>query len=170
MATAIVCALAATALAPWAAQAETRKFGDPAGDSGEATDIRRVVVRYEHRLRITVRYPGDTLEGSSRVHYWIDTRRRNPGPEYFVEVLPNTELGDLLRVDTWSTADGEAVDCPSLRAYADIFAEKPRTWVSMRPRCVGAPGTVRVAVVTRDGASRDWVERRRTFTAAVHRF
>jgi hypothetical protein len=62
------------------------------------------------------------------------------------------------------------VDCPPLRAYADIFADKPRTWVSMRPNCVGAPGKVRVAVVTRDGASRDWVERRRKFTAPVHRF
>lgn len=168
-AAAIVAALAATMWAPGAAQAETRAFRDPAVDSGQATDLRRVIVKYEHRLRITATYPGDTLEGSV-VRYWIDTRRRDPGPEYFVEVRPNSELGDLQRVDTWSTTGGEAVECPSLRAHADIFAEKPRTWLRVGARCLGSPGKVRVAVQTRDGASRDWVESRRTFTAAVHRF
>lgn len=151
------------------AQASTRTFTDPSGDSGQATDIRTVRVKYAKRLTVVVTYPGSSLVGS-RIHYFIDTARKNPGPEYALTVVPNSEISPLVKVSGFRDHRGEPVVCRGLRASADISSTRPRTSMSVPAKCITSPGKVRVAVRTKAAGGSDWARARRTFLGSVDRF
>lgn len=151
--------LALTIPAPSATAAE-RTFRDPAGDSGAATDIRRVDVSYTGKaLRVVIRYPGSTLRDSfPRV--WIDSRRKDKGPEFRASAIPNSEDFGMRRTENFNRPDsGAYVTCPRFRVFADGNpGAPPRSRFVIPARCIGDPSKVRVAVemVSLDDASSDW--------------
>jgi hypothetical protein len=153
------------------AHAAVGHFTDPSGDSGAATDIKRVDVGYGKRLTVIVRYPGSDLQGSI-LRYYLDTDRGNFGPEYLATVIPNSDIFGITKVENWKHPNqGTPVSCPGFRAFADAFNDgPPRTWVKIPPRCIGAPDAIRVAVRTKHGASSDWARAPRTFLPSVDRF
>lgn len=134
--------LASLAMVP-AAHADTRTFADRAGDTGARADITTVrVSNGAHRVKVAIR-PGRVAGGDS-FRFWLDTRPKNAGPEYKVEVVANSDNFGLLRVGAFGQ-QGTPVSCAGLRATADQYAPD---WVSISvPRsCLGNPGKVRVAV------------------------
>jgi hypothetical protein len=152
------------------AHADTRRFSDRAGDSGLPADLTTVrVSNGAEVLKVAVR-PGRVQSGDEFT-FWLDTRPKNPGPEYEVGLLPNSDGFGMLRVDAFGD-QGTPVRCDDLRGTADIFAP---AWVSIVvPRsCVRRPGKVRVAVQARyaDGNRGvvDWAPARRTFFGWVAR-
>jgi hypothetical protein len=159
-------AVACVVSVPTTASAATKTFDDPAGDSGSATDIRTVTVTYEARLKVVATYPDSTLKGSF-LRYWLNTAPKNPGPEYLVTVVPNSDSFGISKIKRFGQIHGQAVDCAGFRAKADIFSEKPRTWIRIPARCLGEPGRIAVAVQTRHGKQSDWVKAPQTFLAFV---
>lgn len=152
------------------AEADTRRFSDRAGDTSLPTDITTVrVSNGAELLEVAVR-PGRVKFGDS-FSYWLDTRAKNPGPEYKVGVVPNSDAFGLLRVGAFGQR-GTPVPCEGLRATADVFAPE---WISISvPRsCLRDPGKVRVAVKARytDGGTSvvDWAPAKRTFFGWVAR-
>ena len=141
------------------AWAQTRSFSDAAGDSGRAPDIRTVDVSYAKALRIQAHHVGPKLSVTTSVTYWLDTRRRDKGPEYRAFAVPNSDSFGLLRVEGWKSK-GTPVKCRGLRMRADIF-DQTRTLTLRAPgRCIGDPPRVRVAVRVlkhgKGGPWRDW--------------
>lgn len=152
------------------ASADIRRFTDRAGDTGLPADITTVRVDNGAEL-VTVRVRPGRVEFDDQFTFWLDTRPRNPGPEYRVGVQPNSDAFGMTRVDTFAD-QGTPVRCDELRATADHFSPG---WVSISvPRsCLRNPGKVRVAVRARytDGATSvvDWAPARRTFFGWVAR-
>lgn len=153
------------------ASAEVQIFDDAKGDSGNATDIRSTFIDYGKQLIVVVHYPGSSLEGSI-LRYYLDTDRSDAGPEYLATVIPNSDGYGLAAVDNWKKPNqGTPVDCPRLRAHADALNGGPkRTNIRIPAGCIDAPDAVRVAVVTKDGASADWARDTRRFLPSVPRF
>jgi len=153
------------------AQAAEKSFRDPSGDSGRATDISRVDVKYDDkRLRVTARYPGSELTGS-RVRYWLDTDRSDKGPEIFIDIIPNSDGLFMAEVEGWKKPfRGDPIECRGFRAWADGLNDAPkRTWMKVPSSCIDSPKKVRVAVQTKRGSSSDWVKDVNTFLPAVKR-
>ena len=150
------------------AVADTRAVDDPVGDS-TFVDISRV--RVVHRDAVTVRVRSAVpLAAGQRYSFWIDAGR-GPGPNYHVAFYANSDFDDALGlVRSFSDRPSRTVPCPGLRARADIFADQP---VSIRVprRCLGDPGTVRVAVRFKDETTGtvDWAPGRRMFGPWVRR-
>jgi hypothetical protein len=157
-------ALVASLSALQPANAETRRFRDQAGDTGLSADITTVRVSNGPDLVEVAIRPG-RVEFGDHFTFWLDTRPKNPGPEYKVGVLPNSDAFGMTRVGAFGQR-GTPVPCDDLRATADHFAP---AWVSISvPRsCLGDPGKVRVAVKARyvdgDAGIVDWAPARRTF-------
>ena len=163
-------ALLASLTALPSAEADVRRFRDAAGDTGLPADL--TTVRVDNGA--------DTVEVKARpgrvgfedlFTFWLDTRPKNPGPEYKVVVVPNSDSFGLLRVDAFGQ-QGTPVPCDGLRATADNFTPE---WVSTSvPRsCLRHPGKVRVAVKARytdgDTSVVDWAPAKRTFFGWVAR-
>ena len=160
--------------------AGTATVPDAAGDSGEGVDLLRLLVRHAEpsaprRLAMRVRHaglPGFDTRTFTTVTFWIDTDRADRGPEFVADVVPNTGGLQLHSVKGWRRGGDTAVPCPTLRARADVFTDKP---VSLKvPRtCLGEPRGARVAVLgvgeTPRGevVGRDWVGGRRHWSPWV---
>jgi hypothetical protein len=152
------------------AHADTRRFSDRAGDTSLPADITTVrVSNGAERLTIAIR-PG-RVELGDDFTFWLDTRAKNPGPEYKVGVVPNSDAFGLVRVDAFGER-GTPVPCEGLRATADAFTPE---WVSTSvPRsCLHDFGRVRVAVKARyangDTSVVDWAPAKRKFFGWVAR-
>lgn len=147
----------------------TRTFYDKAGDTGVRADITKVRVTNGENIKVAVR-PG-RLKIGDYFRFWLDTRPKNAGPEYLVEVYPNSDGFGLARVDAFGDKP-RPVRCDGLRATADIYAPD---WVSISvPRsCLRDPGKVRVAVrgsyQYSGGRIVDWAPAKRQFFAWVAR-
>ena len=150
------------------AMADTAVFEDPVGDS-TFVDISQV--RVAHRDSVTVRVRSDVALAAGQLYvFWIDAGRGRR-PDYRVAFRANSDFDGRLRlVNSFKDRRPRYIECPGMRARADIFADKP---VSIRipRRCLENPEAVRVAVQFKDqitGAV-DWAVDRRTFGPRVER-
>lgn len=166
----VAVALLASLSALPSAEADTRRFRDAAGDTGLPADLTTVrVSNGPDTVKITAR-PG-RVEFEDLFVYWLDTRPKNPGPEYKVVVVPNSDAFGLLRVGAFGER-GTPVTCDGLRATADHFTPD-RVSTSVPRSCLRNPGKVRVAVKARytdgDASVVDWAPARRSFYGWVAR-
>lgn len=149
------------------ADAGTRTYTDPSGDT-RSLDLTTVSIRYGARLFIKADHNGwPTYRNTGyNLTYFIDTKFRNAGPEFYALIIPNSDGLLLYKTDNWGKGTS-VVNCPRLRAFADMFNGEEPVWVSIPGRCIGAPARVRVAV--RSQAERpfvtyaDWVAGKRQF-------
>ncbi|MGF9759114.1 hypothetical protein AAII07_28335 [Microvirga sp. 0TCS3.31] len=159
---------AALAMATGTAHAGTGAFDDPVGDS-TSVDITQVRVVHRNAVKVSVRSSVPLAAGQVYA-FWIDTGR-GPRPTFHVSFRANSDFDDSLAVvRSFGTRPMREVDCPGMRAHADMFDDEP---VSLRVprRCIGDPRRVRVAVKFADETtgSVDWAPGRRTFTPWVAR-
>jgi hypothetical protein len=150
------------------AHAGTGAFDDPVGDS-TSVDISQVRVVHRNAVKVSVRCALPLAAGQVYA-FWIDTGR-GPRPTFHVSFRANSDFDDSLAVvRSFGTRPARVVDCPGMRAHADMFDDEP---VSLRVprRCIGDPRRVRVAVKFDDetSGSVDWAPGRRTFTPWVVR-
>jgi hypothetical protein len=150
------------------ASAATRTFTDP--DDSDTIDIRAVRVAYANWMRVRVKHDGP-IEAGQVYAFWIDTRRRNPGPEYYTSFRPNAEVEPLNRVSGFNDPTRTPIACEKVAAAADIG--RPRAAVRLRVGgdCLGDPDRVRISVNFRnpDGLSADWAPARRQLYPPVRR-
>jgi len=143
---------------------------DARDDMGHKADIQRVRVVHQARVRVLVHHRDLTRQGKKGAAVFLDTDRRDRGPEYaFVGgIFEGTDYA-LLKVKGWNTRDGRRVNCQhdlQLR-YAREVSE-----FRIGRGCLGRPAAVRVAVrVTAErvggGWANDWLKGRRHLTRAV---
>ena len=77
--------------------------------------------------------------------FWLDTNSDDPGPEYMVEVIPDSDGFGLATVANFASS-GKAKRCDGLTALADTSGPEYAKIVVPRS-CLGTPSKVRVAVV-----------------------
>lgn len=123
-----------TGLAP--AQADTRTFRD---QGAHLTTVEVI-----HGAQVEVKASVGPYRIGSYFTFWLDTRASNAGPEYKMEVYPNSDGLAVLRVGNFSDK-GRAVRCPGFRATADVFGPEVVT-ITVPRSCIGNPSRVRVAV------------------------
>ena len=134
--TTLVAAGAGMAVAVPAASAQTRTFSD---GGGHVTTVK--VKHTSSYVSVDARVGKVTLGGDFT--FWFDTNPGNPGPEYKVEVYPNSDGISLYRVDTFSS-HGSVRSC-DVAATADAFGSDHVT-VKVPRSCLGKPAKVRVAL------------------------
>jgi hypothetical protein len=176
----LVCAVAlATVLGLVSpAAADTRVFHDATGDTGgRFADITRVVVdNGSVSNRVIVRATVGRLRFGDVSHMWVSTVNSDPGPEYRMTVIPNSDglWLDRMGDEFWGPVERQ-IDCPGLRARSDASggaADDPDVVRFSVPRgCLGSPEAVQVAVRHRytpvDGPRFDWAPARERFFGAV---
>ena len=160
------------AVAP--AEADTRRFRDRAGETGVESDITRVSVTNGARggRRLVVKAAVGDLAPEDSFLFFVDTRRRNAGPEYLVRLRPNSTGPLLRRIAGWGdVGSGHAVRCRGLRGKADAFG-RDRVQVSVPRRCVHTPRQVRIGIQARfpypNRVIVDWAPKRRSTFGRVH--
>ncbi|WP_457206787.1 hypothetical protein [Nocardioides sp. P5_C9_2] len=169
---AVVCAIAVNgvigAVPLGSAAADTTAYDDPVGDS-TSVDISRV--RVVHRDAVAVRVRSTVPLAAGQLYmFWIDTGR-GPRSTYHVAFSPNSGFEDRLGlVRPFGRHPSRFVQCPGMRAHADIFSGAPVALRVPRP-CLGDPRRIRVAVRFEDEATSaaDWAPQRRTFGPWVAR-
>ncbi len=132
-------AVLAVSLGAGPASAETRTYPDR--DGGVGTAIVTVTVDNGAKaLRVTMKH--------KRVLYedvvWIDTRAADPGPEYRVSFLANSDALSFRRVETFKTKAGKPWSCSNAVARSDNFAPGANSWIKIPQGCLNGPGKVRV--------------------------
>ena len=89
----------------------------------------------------------DDMEFTTRYEFWLDTNPNDPGAEYRVDVIPNSEVLPLMKVANFDSP-GIKIKCDGLRVQADAGNDDPLFAKIIVPRsCVGTPSKVRVSVV-----------------------
>lgn len=146
------------------AQADVRTFRDKGGHI--------TTVKVSHSATyVRVKAAVGRMTAGSHFTFWLDTLAKNAGPEYKMDIYPNSDGLAVLRVGNF-TDKGKVVACPGFRASADIFG--PRVVSIAVPRsCIGNPSKVRVSVrgyYDVPGPNIiDWAPGRRHFFGWVHR-
>lgn len=164
----IVLALAVTVagIAAPTAWAGTVSFDDEVGDTGSRSDIRRVVVEHVHtadRLRVVTRL-SKVVYGAELAIY-IDSRRRNAGPEWKISAYADSEWA-LLRVDGWRDDGIPGPTCG--RVSYSMDTDRPVAKATVPASCIRLHRDVRVSVLVRDvGHGRDWAPDTRRFLPAA---
>ncbi len=146
----------ALALVGGGAVADTRVVNDP--DDSRTIDIRKVRIVHGHDwLRVRVEHDGHVRAGQLYV-FWIDTRPRNPGPEYYASFRPNAEVPPLQRVSGFGDRTKTSTGCEQVGGTADIMRPHQDVTFRVATACLHHPRRVRVSVHVfgTDGASRDW--------------
>ena len=164
-------AVAAAALLPAAvlvptAHADIAYFSDP---GAHITSL-----RVSHGLTtIGVTARDADMEFSTFYQFWLDTNPNDPGPEYRVDVNPNSEVIPLLKVANFDSPGIKQPSCTGLRVLADASDgdETPYAKVIVPRSCMGTPSRVRVSVVGyyEDPDITDWAPGERQFTPWVNR-
>lgn len=155
---ALVVAVAVAAAAP--ASAQWQRFTDQRGDVASSIDVHSVRVVNgtpdAHGVKIVVQQ--ETLLGGDHGTVWIDTDRANPGPEFKVDWIANTDAFGLLKVDTFKDP-GTIVDCPGLRIRSDEYAVGDHSTIRIPRSGLDRPSDVRVSVkMSRTDAGHTWVD------------
>jgi hypothetical protein len=153
------------------ASAARTTFEDRVNDAPRRMDIRTVKVVNAKRIAFHTEFRYLRNRGFNSIYYalYIDTNRRNAGPEYrvagalFWEVYFN-------RVDGWNDRNGEFPNCGrgGVRARTTEGRFGTVTWNFSR-RCLRGPDEIRVSVEAGDRYDFDAAPRRRTFYPAVDR-
>lgn len=162
---------AAVTLAP-AANAETTRIDDGADATASTTDIRVVRVNHaDHRVRIQVDFPDLREDGDAGLMIWLDTNRKQAGPEYALGAPLYSGSGyDLVQSDGWKPT-GQPVDC---RYNLQLDYAEDHLVLTARRSCFEQPGKIRVAMRMTDYADAsqpvtDWLLGRRQFTSWLSR-
>ncbi len=164
-------AVAAAALIPAAvlvptAHADIAEFSDP---GGHITKLR--VVHGPATVGVTA-FDAD-MEFTTHYQFWLDTDSSDPGPEYRVDVNPNSEVIPLLKVANFASPGIKKPSCTGLRVEADASDgdETPYAKVIVPRSCMGTPSRVRVSVVGyyENPDVTDWAPGTERFTAWVNR-
>ena len=164
----LAAAVLAGAVAP--ALGATASFPDPV-DTPDGVDVTSMKVKHENRVKVVLRHTGMEDGAAVDMTYWLDTKPRNPGPEYRVWFAANADGFEVRRVDDWRDR-GSSVDCARHGGSADVFSDDPIVmWVHRS--CLGDPRKVRVGAKVREieGATTtvDWVPAKREFAGWVRR-
>ena len=150
------------------ASADTTAYDDPVGDS-TSVDISRV--RVVHRDAVTVRVRSAVALAAGQVYtFWINTGR-GPRSTYHLSFRANSDFEDRLGlVRPFGRHPSRFVQCPGMRASADIFSDAPVA-IRIPRRCLDDPRRIRVAVRFDDELTSavDWAPERRTFGPWVAR-
>lgn len=121
------------------AAAQTRTFPDR--DGGVATAIVTVTVDNGAKaLRVTSKHKRLMYEDT----VWIDTRPADPGPEYRVSGLANSDALSFQRVETFKTKVGKPWSCSNAEARSNNSAPGANSWIKIPQSCLRGPGQVRV--------------------------
>lgn len=124
------------------AAADVRRFGDRDGGGGTAIQ-RMVVTNGPNNVRIQLAHKGRLHED----YFWIDSRRRDPGPEYRVAMLANSDYDPaaaIERVEKVNSA-GKPWRCAAdADLHSDNFEPGARSHIAIPQRCIAGPGGVRV--------------------------
>lgn len=162
-------AVAAAALLPAAflvpaAHADITYFTDVGGH------ITKLRVRHGPTVDVTA-YDTE-MEFSTRYEFWLDTNPKDPGPEYRVDALPNTEVIPLQKVANFDSG-GIDLKCSGLRVLADASDgdDTPYAKIIVPRSCLGTPSKVRVSVVGFYETPKvtDWAPGERLFYGWVNR-
>lgn len=126
--------------APRAAQAPgTSVVVDDAGDTGGGRDLRRLSVKATRaRLVITATFSGN--ESGDLLQFWIDTS--NKPRNYYGAIVPEGDF-DALRLVRDKQTRGPRGECAGYRA--SYLSGSTTARIAIPTRCLGSPGTVRVA-------------------------
>ena len=157
--TALLAALAtllAVALPGAASAAERRWIADRVHDTRAPSDITRVTVSTTSAVVVvTVRHRNLRFDAKAPVALRIayDTGRRFSGPEFFLRVVYQSDVGsDLRTARGWGRLDGPATSCTGERVT--VSDTRDLTRVRVPASCLGSPSRVRVHVRLRP-AERD---------------
>ena len=131
--------LAGFVLAP-SAQADIMTFPDVGGHITS--------VRVSHGpATVGVTANDAEMEFTTRYEFWLDTNPNDPGAEYRVDVIPNSEVLPLMKVANFDSP-GIKTKCDGLRVQADAGDGETQFAKIIVPRsCMGTPSKVRVSVV-----------------------
>lgn len=129
--------LLATFVAVQPAHAETRAFRD------KGSHLTTVTVSHGPS-NVIVRADVGPMRIGSYFTFWLDTVRSNAGPEYKMEIYPNSDGLAVLRVGNFRD-QGKAVRCDGFRASADVFGPEIVT-IKVPRSCIANPGSVRVSI------------------------
>ncbi len=161
------------ALTPVAqAHADVQRFTDARNDSASSVDIRSVRVDNSSaaRQKVIVSVRQDRVHLGDSIQIYLDTRRRDPGPEYAIGGAPSSEYF-MYHQERWK---GRGRLVPFRCRYSlKIHENTDRTRAVIPRACLDFPGKVRVAVQAQRGfrpvTSRDWAKAKRTWFQPVAR-
>lgn len=163
-ATAAVTVLAASAVIAGGAHGEVAVFND-SGDVESSVDLLRIRLDNgeANPRQVRVRIVQEDLLIGDEVTVFLDTKRRDPGPEWKATGVPAAEWV-LIRTEGWASTQPEVACAPgSMRMHLDTDVTRlvlPRSCLDdIQPSKVRAA----VRVVRDDPAARDWARKRRTF-------
>ncbi len=147
--------------------AATKRFTDP--NDARGIDIRSVRVSYGAGLHVRARYDGRIRVGQTYA-LWIDTNRRNPGPEYYFSFIPWSEVGSLQRVSGFRDRTRTLTQCQ--RLAGGVNEERQVVGWDVAGRCLHNAKRVRIALqFTRsNGTDADWAPGFRQLYPWVRRF
>jgi hypothetical protein len=158
----------ATALSITAAPASgaRARFDDPADDARRGVDILSVQVVNDDRVIVRTTFDRLRRHGSTGLAVFIDTVRRNRGPEYLAGggLFEGTDFA-LSRIDGFNDPPQGPLSCDiDLRIH---FRTGVATFDIAR-RCLRRPDAIRVSLKADDGPGpNDWAPRRRVFFPPV---
>lgn len=152
--------------APRAAQAPgTSVVVDDAGDTEGGPDLRRLSVKAT-RARLVINATFSATESGDLLQFWIDTS--NKPRNYYGAIAPESGF-DALRLVQGKQTRGPRGECAGFRASYLSGATTAR--IAIPTRCLGSPGTVRVATTATlrsgSGSVRDAAPDRGAWTPRV---
>src|SRR3954447_1935660 len=118
---AIALAITLLLLSGGVVSAATRVFKDP--DDSRTIDIRKAHVTLGRSLGVAVEHGGRVRSGQLYA-FWIDTRRRNAGPEYYAAARPNGAIPTLARVSGFGDRTKTSKSCRFIGGGADPDAPR----------------------------------------------
>jgi hypothetical protein len=139
------------ALLPSTAAAETRAFSDPAGDIHSGADVRKVLVRNEAGVVVTVAHRDLRRAKTPGVGIWFDTNRARSGPEFLAAL--NIYETYFWPVRRWKVYGEAPLACPM---SGGLFYKADITRVRVSRSCLGRPERVRVSVSAGQSSREDW--------------
>jgi len=153
--------VALVALTPTAASAATRWFSDPQGDVASSVDIHRVrVINGEpDRPAVRVTVVQRVLRAGDGFDVWVDTNAADPGPEYRISWVANSDSLGVRKVESFSDT-GVAVSCPAFRVRSAQDDPGDSSYVLLPRPCLRYPDAIRVSVRAQrqvgQGVVKDW--------------
>jgi hypothetical protein len=160
--------LTAAAVVSWApvALGDSISYDDRVGETTSRSDIKRVVVDHRHQKeRLSVRARLTKVVYGVEFAVYLDTRRKNKGPEWKIWAYADSEWG-ILKVRGWNDQGRQGPVCG--RASYTKSTDSVVARVTIPTKCLRIRSSVRVAVATIDPRNgTDWVPHRKTFLPPV---
>jgi hypothetical protein len=153
--------------------ADVAHFPDRVGETRTSLDVWSVKVDNASwdRGKVVVAVQQDQLLNGDELRVYLDTRRRNAGPEYLLSAMWRSEYA-IRRVPGWNWRKGDVI---SWRCANPSGNQRTDRWrVAFSRRCLGFPGQVRISVrigafVPGEGKVFDWAPGWRRLTPWVRR-